>query len=166
MRTKLCAICVFISIFLLLCTGCISQRPVQALLPTPSPSPSPTPMPLVQSITPVPRKTDHNGKVIYTEDHFMQYLTFSNIRIYEYGGGTYLDGICTSAYTGTLFGQMGVTFYDEDENEVAGAELHTAQSFGLVIYPGENHIYAEIGTDMDVQMMDYAFRMITQFMPE
>ncbi|MDD3920636.1 MAG: hypothetical protein PHO41_05675 [Eubacteriales bacterium] len=149
-----------------LLSGCISQQPVWATAPTPSPSPSPTPMPLSQSITPEPRPTDARGSVVYTEDHYLQYLSFEEIRVYEYGGGTYLDGVCNSTYPKTLFGQMGMAFFDEDGTEVANTELHSAQSFGLVIYPGKNHIYAQIGTDMDVQMMDYTFTVITTFMPE
>ncbi len=160
---------------LLLLLGCSSQEAHLIYLPESTPTPTsqftPTPQPSPEAFTVDPVvgegfRTDVNGIPILNEKthYYDYYLTISQLRIYEENGETLIDAVITNDYPGKLSGGLRLTF-SEDGVKRGYAELNTAEG-DLVLMPGENRVYADVLTEVDVQMMDFTVDITKPFMPE
>lgn len=156
---------VYIVILSVLLTGCIRQRPVLASESTPAPTPTPTPPPVVQSIIQQTDQSDAAGETIWTEDHYIRYLTFTNLRVYEYEGGTLFDGVCRNDYPETLNGAFDIVFTDKDGTVIARAPVYTRTGEDGFV-PGETIIYAEINTDMDIRLIPFSLTVTKSILPQ
>ena len=87
-----------------------------------------------------------------------------NLRIYEENGETLIDAIVTNNYPGTLTGGLCITFY-LDGIKYGYAEFYTADG-GLKLIPGENRVYADVLTEVDVQPMDFEIGVSVPIAPE
>jgi len=146
------------------CIGCISAEPEIAGTPTPSSSPTPLPDAFAPELTAAPLPTDQLGKTIETEDHYYHYLSFGDIRIYEYDTGTFLDGICLNAYPLTLDGTVNIVYRTKDGKICGIGRIHNAEG-GTQLVTGSNPIYAEINTDIDVTGMEFTLEIEKPFTP-
>ena len=108
-------------------------------------------------ITPVPTRDKDTHYYTY-------YLAFSDMRIYEENGYTYMDGICTNTFDGTLTGEARLCFYDADEKLVGYGVIHTAEG-NLTLGVGANRIYAEILSEVDVQQLTCRIEQTAPFNP-
>jgi hypothetical protein len=160
---------------LLLIVGCSSQEahliylPESTPTPTPMFTPTPPPEPKPINVDPVVGegfKTDVNGIPIMDErtHYYEQYITVSQMRIYEENGETLIDAIITNNYPGKLTGGLRITF-TQDGVKRGYADFLTA-SGDLMLLPGENRVYADVLTEVDVQMMDFTIDVSVPFMPE
>lgn len=144
--------------------GCVNDTPVIAGTPTPAATPTPLPDPFSAEITAVPEPTDLLGNEIFSDDHYFQYLSFGEMRVYEYGEGTFLDGICVNAFPQPLDGEVDIVYYT-DAGKVCGIGIiHNAKGTTL-LETGTNAIYAEISTDISVTSMDFVLEIKTPFVP-
>ena len=144
--------------------ACDDTTPVIVGTPTPTASPTPEPEPFVYSVTGEPLPVDLLGKTIDGEDHFMQYLSFGALRIYEYDTGTFLDGVCVNAYPTALDGQINIVFYDKAGRLCGMGTIHNAEGT-TVLASGTSNIYAEIAADVDVQDMDFVQEIAAYYRP-
>lgn len=162
-------------LFALLLFGCSSQEAHLIYLPESTPTPTaqytPTPAPVPESIPIAPAvgegfRTDVNGIPILDEKthYYNYYLSFSNWRVYEENGETLIDAIIINDYPGKLTGGLCVWFF-QDGVKYGYAEFYTAGG-GLVLFPGENRVYADVLTEVDVQMMDFECDVIKPFLPD
>ena len=142
-----------------------TQQPTATAIHTPAPTAEPIPME-VEPILGEDFHTDRKGIPILDKDthYFTYYLTFIDMRVYEEDGYTYMDGVCTNSFDGTLTGEARVCFYDKDEKLVGYGMLHTAEG-GLTLPVGENRIYAEILSEVDVQQLTCRIEQISPFNP-
>ncbi len=141
---------------LLLLPGCVRQQPALVGVPTPAPTPTPAPSPANLSITNEPWGKDATGALIYDEtNHFERYLSFNNVRVFEYEGGTLMEGVCENAYPKALAGSYEIVFTDKDGTEIARAAVLTRGEAGT-FQPGKTVIYAAIDTDMDILLMQFS----------
>ena len=110
--------------------------------------------------------TDRKGIPILDKNthYFTYYLAFSDLRIYEEDGYTYMDGVCTNSFDGTLTGEARICFYDKEEKLVGLGRIHTAEG-DLTLTVGENRIYAEILSEENVQQIDCRIEQIAPFNP-
>ena len=144
--------------------GCDNVEPEIRGTPTPSASPTPLPTPYTAEITAAPAPTDALGNEILGESHYYRYLSFGDLRVYEYDDGTFLDGVCVNAYPLPLDGELRIVYYT-DAGKICGVgKLHNVEG-GTLLATGSNAIYAEISTDIDVRMMDFKLEIVTQFQP-
>lgn len=104
--------------------------------------------------------------ILDAENHYFQYyLVFTDIRIYEENGYTFLDGICSNSYSRPLTGGVRILFRDSSDGSVYGqGDLYTADG-DMTLQPGENRIYAEILSEKDVQLMAFSLELTTPFTP-
>jgi hypothetical protein len=144
--------------------GCEDATPVLAGTPTPAATPTPLPDPFTAEITAVPVPTDMLGNEIIGDDHYWQYLSFGEIRIYEYDDGTFMDGLCVNAFPLPLDGRVDIVYYTDDGKICGTGTIHNAEG-GTLLETGTNAIYAEISTDIDVTMMDFKLEIQTPFQP-
>ncbi len=165
---------------LLLCCSCVTQEavlyeaaPTDTLLlltPGDSPFPTETAQPeqtlLIPAVTGSAAPCDANGIPIFDADthYFTYYLVFSDLRVYEYEEDSFLDGVCTNHYGKALVGAARVVFRDEAGRVFGYGQLHTAEG-DCVLQAGENRIYAEILTEVDVKLMDLTIEIDTPFLP-
>ena len=160
---------------LLIMIGCRSQEAhlinLQQATPTPEPLVTPTPPPEPEPIPVVPVAgegivTDLNGLPILNErtHYYTYYLTVDNLRIYEENGETLVDAIIINNYPKTLTGGLCITFR-QDDIIYGYAEFYTAEG-GLQLFPGENRVYADVLTEIDVQMMDFDIQVSSPFTAE
>ena len=158
---------------ILLCVSCTVQeahlvyRPEPTACPTEVPVVSPSPEPItIPEVTGAPYATDTNGVPIRDPmTHYLEYyVTLQNIRIYEYETGTFLDGTIVSTFPQTLTGGLRVTFTDVNGIVYGYGDLYTADG-GLNILPGENRVYADIWTEVDVQTMDFTVSVVKRLAP-
>ncbi len=136
----------------------LAYRPEPTSDPTPVPTDTPAPERLdIPSVTGAPFAADANGVPILDPltHYYEYYVTLTNLRIYEYEDGTFLDGTLINSFPQTLSGTLRITFRDENGIVYGYGDLYTAGG-KLRALPGENRIYADIRTEIDVQMMDYA----------
>ncbi len=157
---------VFVLALALVFAGCISQTPELVGTPTPkfTPTPVPTPTPELFEL-PEDTSIDAMGNRINSDDHFLQYLKLRDIRIYEYQGDTMLDGICTNTYSEELTGAFEIVFTDVTGVELARAEVDTRS--GLASFPvGDTAIYAQIDTDMDIQLLPFTLVLKVPVWPQ
>lgn len=167
-------ILLFGTICLLLCVSCTVQeahlvyRPEQTAIPTAIPTASPSPEPIsIPAVTGAPSPVDANGVPIFNEKtHYLDYyVELKNIRIYEYEQGTFLDGTLVNGFPQTLTGGLRITFRNAEGVVYGYGDLYTADG-GLNALPGENRIYAEIFTEIDVQKMDFTISVEGSFGPQ
>ncbi len=144
--------------------ACDDATPVLAGTPTPAATPTPLPDAFTAEITAKPLSTDLLGNDIQQGDHYGQYLAFGELRVYEYGDGTFLDGLCVNAYPEPLDGEIRIVYYTADEKVCGVGVLHNATGTTL-LKTGTNAIYAEINTDIDVTQMDFVLEVITPYAP-
>ena len=162
---------------ILLTAGCVQQHAwlsytvpeTQQPTVTAIHTPAPTREPILVSVDPVQGEDfpmDRNGiPILDRETHyFTYYLTFSDMRIYEEDGYTYMDGVCTNTFGGTLAGQARLCFYDGDEKLVGYGDIHTAEG-RLFVSTGANRIYAEILSEVDVQQLTCRIEQMAAFNP-
>ena len=144
--------------------GCVRANPVLSGTPTPAATPTPLPDPLSAEITAAPASTDALGGEIRSADHYWQYLSFGEMRVYEYGEGTFLDGICVNAYPLPLEGEVNIV-YHTDKGKICGiGKIHNALGT-TILETGTNAVYAEISTDIDVTQMDFTLEVKTPYAP-
>ena len=157
---------------LLLTLGCTSQEAHLIYLPetTPSPSPryTPTPAPVPDPIVMPPIegegfKTDANGiPILDPQTHFYTfYMTVDDLRVYEENGETLIDAVITNNYPRALSGGLRITFY-RDGVKYGYADFYS-DSEGLTLFSGRNRVYADVHTEVDVQMMDFVFTVTEPF---
>ena len=145
--------------------ACVRIEPEISGTPTPSTTPTPTPAPFVLETTAAPVPTDLLGNRVEMDDHYFRYyLSFGDLRVYEYGTGTFLDGVCVNAYPLPLDGVVNIVYRSEDGRVCGTGRIHNAEG-GTVLESGSNAIYAEILTDIDVQGMDFTLEIETPFTP-
>ena len=162
---------------ILLLHGCVRQDAwlSYTIRETPQPTAtakqtvSPTMEPILLNVDPIQGEdflTDRKGIPILDKDthYFTYYLAFSDLRIYEEDGYSYLDGICTNSFDGTLSGEARVCFYDGDEKLVGFGQLHTAEG-GLTLAVGANRIYAEILSEVNIQQLTFRIEQTAPFNP-
>ena len=151
-------------LFALALGGCVDASPVLAGTPTPAATPTPLPDPFTAEITAAPAATDALGNEIRGADHYWEYLSFGELRVYEYDDGTFLDGICVNAYPQPLDGEADIV-YRTDTGKICGiGKIHNALGT-TVLETGTNAVYAEINTDIDVTGMDFTLEVRTPFAP-
>ena len=165
-------------LLILLLSGCVRQdawlsytavRETPQPTATPAQTLSPTVEPIAIEAEPVLGEdfhTDRKGIPILDKDthYFTYYLSFYDMRVYEEEGYTYLDGLCLNAFDGTLTGEARICFYDADGKLVGFGTLHTAEG-GLTLAVGENRIYAEILSEVDVQALSAVIEQVAPFNP-
>ncbi len=162
-------------LFALLLIGCTSQEAHLIYLPeaTPTPVPlhTPTPPPEPEPIALAPIvgegfTTDANGLPILDPQthYYTYYLTVDGLRIYEENGETLIDAVITNNFEKPLVGGLSVVFWQDGLKYGDGA-FYTADG-SLRLFPGENRVYADVRTEVDVQMMDFTFAVTTPFIPE
>lgn len=144
--------------------GCEDATPVLAGTPTPAATPTPLPDPFTAEITAAPSVTDALGNEIREDGHYWQYLSFGELRVYEYGEGTFLDGICVNAYPLPLDGEVDIVYTTADGKVCGIGKIHNALGTTL-LETGTNAIYTEISTDIDVTDMDFTLVVKTPFQP-
>ena len=159
----------------LLLLGCTSQEahliylpeatPTPVPLHTPTPPPVPEPI-LIPSIEGKGFSTDANGLPIMDPDthYYTYYLTVDSLRIYEENGETLIDAIITNNFDKPLSGGLSIVF-NVDGLKYGDAAFYTADG-NLRLFPGENRVYADVRTEVDVQMMDFELTVTTPFLPE
>ena len=159
----------------LLMLACSSQEAKLIYLPESTPTaeplftPTPPPEPVPIEVAPVQGEgfhTDANGIPILNEKthYFEYYLTIRNLRIYEENGETLIDALITNNYPKKLTGGLCITF-TRDNMKFGYGDFYTA-SGGLVLFPGENRVYADVLTEVDVQQMPFEITVSKPFVPE
>ena len=113
-RKQLFALLVLLVPLTLALAGCEDATPVLAGTPTPAATATPLPDPFSAEITAVPEPTDALGSTIDGADHYWQYLSLGELRVYEYEDGTFLDGICVNAYPLPLDGEVNIVYTTVD----------------------------------------------------
>ena len=155
--------------------GCSSQEAHLIYLPesTPTAEPifTPTPAPVPEPILVAPLqgdafKTDANGIPILNEKthYYEYYLSVNDLRIYEENGETLIDAVIRNNFPRKLTGGLCITFY-RDQMKYGYAEFYTAEG-GLVLFPGDNRVYADVLTEVDVQNMDFEITVSVPFVPD
>jgi len=153
-----------IVVLLFALSACDDATPVLAGTPTPAATPTPLPDAFSAEITAEPLPTDLLGSEMQAGDHYGQYLSFGELRVYEYGDGTFLDGLCVNAYPEPLDGEIRFVYYTSDEKVCGVGVLHNAVGTTR-LETGANSIYAEINTDIDVTEMDFVLEVVTPYAP-
>lgn len=161
----------FIALFL--CVACTVQdahliyRPEPTAKATVVPTMTPAPQPIeIPAVTGQPFRTDANGVLILDEEnHYLTYyVTLNSIRVYEYGEGMFLDGIAVNSFPQTLTGGLRITFRNDNGVNYGYGDFYTADG-KLTLLPGENRIYADILTEVDVQQMNWEISVVGSFGP-
>lgn len=164
-RTFISLLSILLCIYL---TGCIRQVPNLVGTPTPvaTPSPPPTPTPEIVEL-PADLDLDALGNRIDSQSHYEQYLFLRDVRIYEYEGDTMLDGVFYSEYPEKLTGKYEIIFYDKTGEEVARALIYCAGvNADNVFLPGKTNAYAQINTDIDIQLLPFELSVVENIWPE
>ncbi len=151
-----------------LLSACIDTAP-RTVNVTPGPTAEPlvqeTPVPTeaAEEYTPAPTEEfgvvkDALGNVINGAEHYIRYITFTDLVVYEEDGDTFLDGIINNNYPLPIVCAVDIVYCDEQEVELARAQLQTRDgNYLLVLAPGENVVFAHILTDMT--LMDKEFTL-------
>ena len=152
---------------LLLC-GCSNSSPVYnadvTLPPEATPEPLPTEEPSVTETpepteAPTPRPADAVdalGEPVSGAEHYVRYITFTDMIVYEQDGGTFLDGTVRNTYPEPITCAVSIVYYDAGGSELARAQLQTRDGkYLLVLAPGDTAVYAHIPTDMTLIGLEY-----------
>ena len=160
----------------LLTAACTSQEahliylPEQTAAPVVHVSPTPSPEPDPLYFAPIEGEgfsTDPNGLPIMDPQthYFDYYLALSNVRIYEHNGETLIDATITNSFQKTLSGGLRIRFFDESGMMYGYADFYTAGG-ALKLFTGENRVYADVLTEVDVQGMQFDLTVTEAFLPE
>ncbi len=157
----------------LLMTGCIKTQPVilpdttlppkptSTPAPTPTPTPAPTPVPTLAP-TPEPRY-DAMGDFIEGAEHFVKYIEFKSIVVYEQCGDTFMDAIAVNNYPEPIVCAADIVFRD-DIGEVASAKLQTRDGqYVLTLNPGQTTVLAQINTDIRLTSLPFDINFDMEF---
>ncbi len=158
-------------VFLLL-IACTSQEAHLIDLPEATPTPqvlvTPTPPPEPETIPVAPIagdgfRTDVNGLPILDErtHYYTYYLTVDNLRIYEENGETLIDAVITNNYPRALSGGLRITFYKDGIKYGYGDFYSDGE--GLKLFSGRNRVYADVHTEVNVQLMDFEITVSAPF---
>ena len=161
---------------LLLLCACAAQNATLIDLPeqTPAPtvlvSPTPTPEPEPLEVLPIEDNgflTDSNGLPILNEQthYYDYYLTVANLRLYEHNDETLIDATIINSFQKTLTGSLRIVFTGEDGIRYGYGDFYTA-SGTLKLLPGENRVYCDVRTEVDVRDMSWDLVVETPFLPE
>ena len=165
--------CLTAFILLLLLCGCVRQEAALSFVPSEAGEEQGTGEEslsaalTVEPVTGTPPETDSNGIPLSDPDthYFRYYLSFSDIRIYEEEGYTFLDGFCLNSFDSVLSGACDVIFYDDSGSACGLGTLHTADGDSLLLQPGQNRIYAEILSEDTVKEAAFSFAVTAAFAP-
>ena len=125
----------------------ISTGPVSTVEASPTLEPTPTGAIVVY---------DEFGNLVTSGDHFIRYLTISDVSVYEQAGDTFLDATVTNSYPQDIMCSVVVRFYDFGSQEVASANLQSGSgAYVLVLHRGKNRIYAQIDSDMSLLDLNF-----------
>ena len=145
--------------------ACINRdAPVLSATPTPTATLTPVPDAFSAQITAAPRPTDALGNEVFSDSHYERYLSYGEIRVYEYREDTFLDGLCWNSYSEPISADIRIAYYTEDGRVCGEGMLHAADG-SHVFQSGTNRVYAEIQTDLDVKMMDFKLEYLTEPRP-
>lgn len=151
------------------CTACVNVGPKPVPGVTPEPTPAPTEyvpeitedpvLPITTDSTEPPADdVDALGNPITGSDHFIRYLTFKNVAVYEEEGDTFLDGVMENGYTLPITCAVDAVYFDDDGNEIARARLQTRDGkYLLVLAPGDTVVLARIQSDITLTERDLTF---------
>ena len=156
--------------------ACTSQEahliylPEQTQPPTVEVLPTPTPEPVPIYLAPIEGEgfaTDVNGiPILNPETHYYDYyLSVNNLRIYEHNGETLIDATITNSFPKTLIGGLRISFYHESGMLYGYADFYTAGG-NLKLFTGENRVYADVLTEVDVQGMHIELSVTEPFLPD
>lgn len=124
-----------------------TEAPVETEIPTPDPTDTPAP---------AQEEFDALGERITGSEHFVRYLTFKNLIVYEEGGDTFLDGVVENSYPEPITCAVDIVYTDDFGRELARARLQTRDgSYMLRLMPGETVVLARILTDMTLTGLDF-----------
>lgn len=142
------------------------QTPTPAVHTTPTPSPEPEPL----NFAPIEGEgvaTDLNGlPILNPQTHYFDYyLSITDLRVYEHNGETLIDAVISNSYPKTLVGGLRITFYDKTGRPYGYADFYTAGG-ELKLFTGDNRVYADVLTEVDVQGMTFKLDVIDAFRPE
>ena len=145
--------------------GCSNAKPVITGTPTPLKPPTPLPSPITLILTAEPLPVDALGCVISSSDHFFSlYLSFGDLRVYEYETSTFLDAVCVNAYPLPLDGELHIVYYTSEGKICGTGQIFNARG-NTKLETGSNTIYAEILTDIDVRGMDFVWEIVSDYLP-
>lgn len=129
----------------------VTVPPEPTAVPTPTLEPTPAPEQVELDMADLSRVYDELGQLISTANHFEQYITFRNIQVYEQHEDTFMDAIAVNEYPDTLVCAVDITFFDEDDSQIAASHVHTRDGqYVLRLQPGDNTIFATIDTDISL----------------
>ena len=158
MRVKSVQRCLYLLLTVLLC-GCVYQRPV---LTTEEMQIVPILPPAVveaQQEQWIDVEKDACGDaVLDAATHYLRYISFADMRVYEYDNVTLLDGVCTNIYPQTLYGTYEILYYDDAGVRVAHGTLMVGDTSGE-IPSGTNIVRAQIDTDVAVTERPYSLQI-------
>ncbi len=166
---------VSILLLLTLLAACTTQEAHRVYLPdateTPAAQATPTATPEPEALTILPIEgesfsADANGVPIQNPDthYYDYYLTLQDLRVYEHNEGTFVDATIQNAFPSTLSGGLRITFYDENGTVYGYGDFYTATG-GLTLLSGDNRVYADVLTEVDVQMMTFTISVTTPIAP-
>ena len=154
---------------LALTAGCVNVGPVlhPEITPAPTAAPVETAAPVTEDPV-IPITTDRTeppaedvdamGNPITGSDHYLRYLSFRDVYVYEEEGDTFLDGVLVNDYIAPISCAVDVVYTDDEGAEIARARLQTRDgSYLLVLKPGENVVLARILTDITLTGRDFEF---------
>ena len=142
------------------------QTPDASALVSPTPTPDPEPLP----IAPIEGEgfpADSNGlPILDPQTHYYDYyLTIANLRLYEQNDETLIDATILNNYSKTLIGELRIVFRGEDGIQYGYGDFYTAGG-ALKLLPGENRVYCDVLTEVDVTDMTFELVIVTPFGPE
>lgn len=166
MNKRYIAVCCCVLALCILAGGCIGQTPTLTGTPTPAPTPVPTLPPAAQERVAEEAQKDALGKTIYdVETHFLQYISFQDIRVYEYADETFMDGTCANTYPEALQGSFEIRFAEDGEIIAAATVLFENAKDGNTIPAGTSRIYADIDSDTRIDDLPFTFEAVAAVSP-
>lgn len=160
------ALTLFITVGTLFLSGCLVAAPKLNPSYTPIPAvatevPEETSGEVINTPDPTPTSApiseyDAFGKLISGNQHYMQYILFRDIQVYEQADDTFMDIVVKNEYSEPIICAIAVRFFDEYGEEVANSNLRMRNGqYILTLEPGENYIYAQIDTDMTLTSLEF-----------
>lgn len=142
------------------------QTPVETMREQPTATPEPEPL-LTIPIEGDGFITDGNGLPILNEQthYYDYYLTVLNLRLYEQNEETLIDATIQNSFSRALTGALRIVFVGEDGTQYGFGDFYTAGG-GLKLLPGENRVYCDVRTEVDVKEMAFELKVVTPFVPE
>lgn len=103
------------------------------------------------------------GNFIEGAEHFVQYIEFKSIVVYEQCGDTFMDAIAVNNYPEPIVCAADIVFRD-DIGEVASAKLQTRDGqYVLTLNPGETAVLAQINTDIRLTSLPFDINFDMEF---